>query len=206
MAFIVDDFREFFDITHRLDERTPVFAGDAPFKRELVMRIADGDPANLAAVTFSLHTGTHMDAPYHVLSGARRLHEIDPRRFISKALVVACENDSVEITDFERENISEGMSVLCKTKHRDGTIAFFSPSAAEYLASLRINCIGVDALSPDPYEDMTLPVHRILFSQDIFIVENLKLDGIEPGCYTLIVTPLFITDGDGSPVRALLLR
>jgi arylformamidase len=199
-------FTNVIDITHPLDETTPVYPGDPPFKREQLLSIANGEIANMASVSFCLHTGTHLDAPYHVLPDGQRLHEIDPRRFISPALVLSGDTKIIEAAGLEDKGISSGMSVLFKTKRPDGSHAFFSLAAADYLASLCVNLVGTDALSPEPYDATTLPVHHILLSHDVLIVENLNLDNVAPGFYTLVVAPLFITNGDGSPVRALLLR
>ncbi len=199
-------FTEVIDITNPLDERTTVYPGDPPFQREQILSLANGDIANMASVSFCLHTGTHIDAPYHVLPEGKRLHEIDARRFISPALVLLCETNVIDVAALKGRGISGGMSVLFKTKKSDGTPVFFTTDAADFLASLRVNIVGTDALSPDPYDSAALPVHHILLSHDVLIVENLRLDHVTPGAYTLVVAPLFITDGDGSPVRALLLR
>jgi arylformamidase len=194
------------DITHPLDEQTTLFSGDPPFTREHLMRLENGDPANMLAVSFCLHSGTHLDAPYHILNDGKRLHEIEPRRFVGPALVLPCSNRTVTVADLEGKGIEAGMSVLLKTNQGDGSFAFLSTEAAEYVVSLGVNIVGTDALSPEPYDDMTLPVHHILLSREVLILENCNLSAVEAGFYTLIVAPLFITDGDGSPVRAFLLR
>jgi arylformamidase len=205
MTTPVFPFDHVIDITQPLDENTILFPGDPPFRREQLMLLDRGEPANMAAVSFCLHSGTHLDAPYHILNDGARLHELDPRRFFGPVLVLAATGEAVTVSDLEGRGIAAGMSVICRTKRSDGSFAFMTAAAAEYLSSLEVNIVGTDALSPDPYDDFTLPVHRILLSRGQLILENCRLDDVEPGFYTLVVAPLPITGGDGSPVRAFLL-
>ncbi|HEU4557198.1 MAG TPA: hypothetical protein VFS20_05085, partial [Longimicrobium sp.] len=63
-----------------------------------------------------------------------------------------------------------------------------------------------DAPSPDPVDAHDLPVHRVLLGAGVAILENLMLDGIEPGEFELIALPLRLAEADASPVRAVLVE
>jgi arylformamidase len=50
-----------------------------------------------------------------------------------------------------------------------------------------------------------MEVHRLLLRHDALIVEGLRLEEVPPGHYELICLPMKIADGDGAPVRAVLI-
>ena len=78
-------------------------------------------------------------------------------------------------------------------------------SGAEWLVGRGIQLVGVDYMSVAPYADTITP-HNILLGAGIIAVENVNLSKIEPGNYQLICLPLKLKDGDGAPVRAILMR
>lgn len=57
------------DITPKMGVRTPVYPGDPPFVVRLTASVAAGDPADVSAVSFSAHSGAHVDAPAHLFPG-----------------------------------------------------------------------------------------------------------------------------------------
>ncbi len=76
-----------------------------------------------------------------------------------------------------------------------------TPLLAKKLIEKKVKIIGLDSWSPDnsPFE-----VHKMLFKQNILIVENLinldKLVGKRFKCYIL---PLKVKDADGAPARII---
>lgn len=200
------------DISTPLDEHTPVYSGDPAFKRTVVASIgADGDGYNLSTLAMSAHAGTHLDAPAHFLVKGKTIDQIQPRRWLSTAVVIDTEGKRpIQAVDLERHGIRTGDSVLLKANanrpadaHPDD-FSSLSLDAAAYLVSKKINLVGIDALSIEGYHDPAWPVHKKLLRNNILILEGLRLRHVAPGRYTLIATPLCITGGDGSPARALL--
>jgi len=84
-----------------------------------------------------------------------------------------------------------------------------SRDGAEWLAKHGgIHGVGIDTASLDYGQSKDFMAHRTLLKNRIFIMEYLNTDGLESFPLVnpyLIVTPLKITGGSGSPVRALLL-
>ena len=79
-------------------------------------------------------------------------------------------------------------------------------SAAKYLASKKINMVGIDSPSIDLGKDSKFSVHHILAKSGILIVENLaNLEKINSEMFHLIVAPLKLKNATGSPVRAMAL-
>ena len=52
------------------------------------MRLAEGGSANVSAIRMSVHTGTHVDAPYHVLPAGKTLEEVPLATLIGPALLI----------------------------------------------------------------------------------------------------------------------
>jgi kynurenine formamidase len=64
--------------------------------------------------------------------------------------------------------------------------------------------IGLDAISVDPLESDTWPVHHVLLGAGLVIVENLLFPpGMKEGRYFFCALPLYVSGADGSPVRAI---
>jgi len=79
-----------------------------------------------------------------------------------------------------------------------------SVSAAKYLASKKINLVGVDSPSIDLGKDSKFSVHQIFAKKGILIVENLaNLEKIKSSKFHLVVLPLKLKNATGSPVRAI---
>jgi len=77
---------------------------------------------------------------------------------------------------------------------------------AEWFAEKQIALLGVEPPSVAHVNDISevTEIHKILLGANITIVESLKnLHQIKQGTIEFIALPLKLTDGDGSPVRAL---
>ena len=177
------------------------------------MRQDRGDSVNVAAVTLSVHTGTHVDAGFHVLSDGKRAADLDLNRFAGPAVVVdATDLDRLDERVLDRFDVSATKRVLFRTRPQvDPTVfdlEFLSPSVglARQLVAGGIKLIGTDAPSMDAHDSKTLDSHRVLLEGGVAILENLVLSDVEPGPYTLIALPLKLVDADGSPVRAVLVE
>jgi arylformamidase len=69
-----------------------------------------------------------------------------------------------------------------------------------------LRLLGVDAPSVDTKESKTLAVHKMLFSGNACILENLDLRRVQPGRYDLIAFPMKVMALDAAPVRAVLIE
>jgi arylformamidase len=171
----------------------------------------------------STHTGTHMDAPSHFISGRATIDEIEVNRFVcNNALLLKIEkesNQTISLNDIigcekdgDWENIKENDTIVFFTGwesqiEKDNYISDnpgLSTDAAKYLAEKKVNAVAIDGPSIDPGIDNSFKVHKILLSNDILIIENLcNLEKFHSGRFTLIITPLKLIGISGSPVRAI---
>ena len=78
----------FFDITRPLHPQIPVWPGDRELTLEHPAKLADGDAANVGHLHLSLHTGTHVDAPFHFVDGAVTIDEIPIDAYVGPAQVI----------------------------------------------------------------------------------------------------------------------
>jgi len=60
-----------YDITLTITPDIPVWPGDVKVHLERVKKIERGDADNLSQMTLGVHTGTHVDAPYHFSRGGK---------------------------------------------------------------------------------------------------------------------------------------
>jgi arylformamidase len=180
-------------------------------------RIEEGDAVNLSRIDCDLHTGTHVDAPWHFLKNGRTVDALALDALIGPAVVLEI-SDAAVVTaqEMEASNLPQGTErVLLRTRNSDlwaaGVAEFYkdftalSADAACWLAEHRVRLIGVDYLSIQPFEtdDRT---HEILLKAGIVILEGLDLSGVHAGEYELICLPLKLMAVEGAPARAILRR
>ena len=176
------------------------------------MRQDRGDSVNVAALTLSVHTGTHIDAPFHVSDGLRAA-DLPLDRFIGLAIVVDARGlDPLDERVLERFDVSAAKRVLFRTRdqidEKEFPTTFVHPSLAlaRRLVEAGVVLVGTDAPSMDAFDSKDLDTHKALIEGGISLLENLVLSDVSPGTYTLVALPLKLTDADGSPVRAVLLE
>ncbi len=204
---------DWIDITRSLSESTLVWPGDLSFRRQVIaFEQGDGGPVT-SEIHCSAHTGTHVDAPRHLLPSGRDVSELPLSALCGPATVVdLAESRDVTAEDLAAAAIPQGDRVLLRTpsRHAWHTGVFHADysaltvDAAHWLLAHNVPLLGVDAPSVDPFDADPLEVHRILLSGGIVILEGVDLDRVPAGRYELIALPLKIVGGDGSPARAVL--
>ena len=167
------------------------------------------------------HTGTHIDAPCHVLKNKRSLDQFPVDKFMGSAIVIPC-RDKTEIsleyllTFADRIALIDFILFFTGWQYKWNTPTYFescpvlTPEAAQWLTKFPLKGLGIDAFSLDKIipaskvEPETLPNHYILLEKEILLIENLtNLDQLPPDVFTFQCFPLKIENADGSPVRAI---
>lgn len=203
------------DLTHPLHTDSPVYPGTEPPRFDRVSDL-EKDGHVETRIQMHTHTGTHLDAPAHMLAGGKTLDQYPVDAFYGPAILVdATEVDGPEIglklLRSHETTLDEVDFLLLRTgwDRHWGTDAYFggfpalAREAAEWLAERNMKGIGVDAISIDRMESTTYPVHHSLLGADVLVLENLTLlDRIRAPRFHLACFPLPIRHADGSPVRA----
>jgi len=207
------------DLTLTVSDEIPTFPG-SPQPSFIPWENVKEDGYNLELLFLSTHTGTHMDAPHHFLEKGAKIHEISLKKLVSETVLIKSKkNDGESITKtdiqkFEKKHgkIASFSSVIFYTgwqKNLQKKYYFtknpgLSVSGAKYLASKKINLVGIDSPSIDLGKDSKFSVHQIFAKKGILIVENLaNLEKIKSSKFHLVVLPLKLKNATGSPVRAI---
>jgi len=204
------------DLSHPLFDSMPVYFGSESPVFETVATVGHEGYAEKRITLFS-HTGTHLDAPSHILSRGLSLDRLPVDHFAGSASVLDFSSHSgrsIEIDDLipYRYLIQNSDFVLIHTgwSRHWGHASYhtgypvWSGNAADWICGFGLKGLGVDAISVDPPQAPGLPVHRRLFERQMIIVENLnRLQDLPQSGFTYFALPLRIRDGDGSPVRAV---
>ncbi len=201
------------DLTHLIKPDIAVFPGT---EKPIFQKI-DIEGYRELKMTFYTHTGTHIDAPYHIIRGTKTLDDFTPDKFIGRGFVINCKevgNQKItkEFLAPYTENISRtsflllnsGWSAKWNSPEYFNNFPTLTKEAAEWLSSFRLNGIGLDTISLDTVSDMTLPNHHIVLRKEILIIENLtNLDILPNEGFMFQCLPMKIEKADGSPVRAI---
>ncbi len=188
----------FYDISRDI-MTTPEFDGDTPPKVTVVKSIEKGDHYNLSQVTLSTHQATHIDSPKHFDDEGSNIGELRLSRFYGKCTVVTI--DGI-LTGQDMEELLPH----CKKRlilHGNGK-AFLTSSAAQVIANSGLTLIGTDAPSiAAPFDEMR--THLELARADVAVLENLYLNGVKDGVYTLCAFPIKLSELEAAPCRAVLI-
>lgn len=174
-------------------------------------------------VSLPAHSGTHIDAPGHVIEDGALLADLPLSRFCGPGVVLDVRGRAERAVTAADIGPLLGHArgaafALLRTGDEarwgsDGYYtrgAYIAPEAAALLAAVPgLSGIGLDAGSVDPADSRGLPAHKALLGAGLVIVENLRGLGqlpaaSEPGRgFTFFCLP--VLGCDGSPVRAAVL-
>jgi arylformamidase len=206
---------QIYDISVTISPDMPVWPGDPKIKLEQVSKIKEGDDANVTRVDMGLHTGTHVDAPYHFLKEGKGVDSLRLQALTGRVYVLHLPDvDVIDAEVLEKADIPpRTRRLLFRTRNSEywaknekefqKDFVGVDASGAEFLVKRGVKLVGVDYLSVAPFNESKQP-HEILLREGIVIVEGLDLSGIAQGRYTLYCLPLKIAGADGAPARAIL--
>ncbi len=199
------------DISQPLGPDTAVWPGDRPVALEWTLRRRNGDSVNVAAVSLSVHAGTHADGPRHVSDEGAGAGSLPLATFVGPAVVVdARGRGELDADTLDGVDLEGAPRVLFRTRERTDPGSFperfaaLSTRLARRLVEMGVKLVGTDAPSVDPVDSTALDAHHILAEGGVVNVENLVLDDVAPGRYTFIGLPLRLVDADSAPLRAVL--
>jgi arylformamidase len=162
-------------------------------------------------LSINLHSGTHIDAPLHMIENGVTIDKYNLENFIIEAKVIDFTNlaDRITKSDLEKVDIKKGDFIIFKTKNSftedfDFEFTFLEKSGAEYLRDLDIIGVGTDALGIERAQP-NHETHVLLLNKGIIILEGLRLKDVPNGTYTLIALPLKIENVEAAPTRAILI-
>ncbi|NSW75584.1 MAG: cyclase family protein [Candidatus Atribacteria bacterium] len=204
---------EVIDISLELSNETPTYRGRKEKKPSITVVRTLEEGANEMRLNLETHTGTHVDAPLHMLHNATSIDQIPLTHFMGFAYLAEIRNVPVitekELLPFE-PFLSRETFLLIKTDNsfqdlnRDDFV-YLDRSAAQFLSERNPKGVGIDALGIERNQP-DHATHQTLLSRGILIFEGLYLKEVNPGWYYFMAFPLKVKAGDGAPARAVLMR
>jgi arylformamidase len=206
-----------YDVTVPITNTMPVWPGDPAV--ELTSKSKESrDKTHTVCVThlsMGSHTGTHIDAPFHMVDDGKKLEEISLEVFTGKASVLeilgARSIGPAELAPFDLKGVERVLFKTDNSQHwNDGKFfeefVYLEPEGAEILVQHGVRLVGIDYLSIDKFRSPSHPSHFVLLKKDIPIIEGLNLNAVPPGQYTLVGLPLNLQCADGAPARVILMN
>lgn len=202
-----------YDISMNIYNDMPVYKNKDEKRPELIITqdFQNGD-VHESRINMDLHTGTHIDAPLHMIKGGDTIENIGLNKVITKCKVFDLTNISVKITSDSLldKDIYEGDFIIFKTRNSytedfDFEFVYLDKSGAEYLKNKGVIGVGIDALGIERSQPGH-ETHKVLLESGIVILEGLRLKNIDEGEYFLYAAPLKINGAEAAPTRALLIK
>lgn len=203
------------DLTHTITPGMPIFPGTEPPEIDVSCTMEEHGFLETKISMYS-HTGTHIDAPAHLISGGCTLDDFPTEKFFGKACVYhhqvkeksigICNllplADQLRSADFLL--IATGWDRYWGEQNYFGDFPVLEADTARWLLQFDLKGVGLDVISADTMDSKDFPVHLTLLGNNLVIVENLKNINAIPGniCHFSCL-PLKLQDADGSPVRAV---
>lgn len=163
-------------------------------------------------ITMNLHTGTHIDYPLHMIQNGANSNSEQLSRLFAPAIVydLTHVDGAIEAHHLQTLSFKPGTFALFKTKNSFSEeflfdFVYVSTSAAEWLIKQEVLGVGVDGLGVERAQEGH-PTHHQLLSNNIIIIEGLRLKDVRPGTYELICLPLKIAHVEAVPCRAVLME
>jgi len=202
-----------YDISMTIEKNMGVYK-DKEEKRPVIRleKQIPKDSINESSMYMNLHTGTHIDAPYHVDSMGDTIETMDLNKLVIKCRVLDLTKvvDGITKEDLIDKAIKPGEFLLLKTKNSfteefEPDFVFVKKSGAEYLAEKGIIGVAIDSFGIERSQPEH-ETHKILFSKGIIIIEGVRLKEIEEAEYLMCALPLKIKGVDGAPARIVLIK
>lgn len=189
----------YIDLTMMLNEETAVWPGDVSPSVEVHTSVGEHGYQTMR-LTLGSHSGTHIDAPAHLIDGAKSVDQYDISRFFARCYVLGPEREGGAVTT---------ALVACLPTGCDGILfagqgTFLSLDAARFLVDRGVRLYGFASGSCDEPTSTDFLVHRLLMGHDALIIENLaNLDPLVGRVVDLVALPLLVEGSDGAPARVI---
>ena len=185
---------------------------------ERAKKIEEGEEDNLSQLKMGVHTGTHLDAPYHFVHDGKKIDEIPLDTFYGTCQVIQLgdEVDLITARELAKTKIDKKIPrILFKTRNSrewlqqnpvfNKDFVGISVDGAELLVEMGMKLVGLDYLSVAPFNSGK-PVHDVFLKAGLVLLEGADLSRIKPEKYVLICLPLKLDATEGSPTRAILVE
>jgi arylformamidase len=198
------------------DVSLPIYKGMPVYKnkpeKQPVFHTAQSGHVTETRIEMDVHTGTHVDAPLHMIPGGETIETLPLEKLVRKAKVIDLTSVEQCITaeDLIGKQIEKDDFILFKTKNSWDDVFNFdfiyvNHEAARSLTEIGVAGVGIDALGIERAQE-NHPTHKELFENGTIIIEGLQLKSVPEGEYLMVAAPLKIRGLDASPARVVLIQ
>ena len=208
--------KKYIDISVPVSPSLPCWPGSPAIQFERSLDLEKGDTATDTTLHFSVHTGTHIDAPLHFLQGGKSVDQITLETLIGPVYVaeVPAQVEVITVDVLKDLALPAGVQrLLLKTRNSllwssgsdkfDPNFVALTAEAAQWLVDRGVAVVGIDYLSIQRFTDGP-ETHQILLGANVVVIEGLDLSHVEPGNYELFCLPLKLEGVEGAPARVIL--
>ena len=209
------------DLSHTIHQGLITYKGlPAPLICDFLSRedsrrhYSEGTSFQIGKIDMVANTGTYLDSPFHRFADGKDLSQLDLASLAGLDAVVArvsgLAGRSVDRQVFLPLDL-RGKAVLVDTgwsrhwatdQYFEGHV-YLTRDAAEYLRDEGAALVGIDSYNIDDTADGARPVHTVLLSAGIPIVEHLcNLERLPGGGFTFSAVPPKVKGMGSFPVRA----
>lgn len=197
-----------------------------PMELKPFMSLTNGDDANVTSIKVVSHTGTHVDAPCHVIEDGITVTDFRPGEFIFEHPIVfdlPMNDDEVVMPEHLQPLLDIGKRAdLILFRFGYGAVRTTQPGrysahcpgfGVESAAFLRDNfpylrAIGMDvpSLSCICYLGKTMHAHNVILASNggrFMVIEDMLLDQDLTGLKRVVVAPWMIKNLDGGPATVI---
>jgi kynurenine formamidase len=202
----------YIDLTQTIKENMPVYPGTKP---PVIEKVNTFERDGFVEHKLSLysHTGTHIDAPAHMIKNGKTLDSYDVECFLGKAYLIDLQNGEPRIESIRplEKQLKQCRFILFRTnwskywEEEEYFTDFPVPSLEliHYLLTIGIKGFAIDAISIDKSDTTTFENHKAILGNEGIIVENVThLDQIKQPFFEVGMLPLKVEASDGFCARA----
>ncbi len=206
------------DLTMPFSERTIPVPGH-PCPRLEPLTTLEDDGIRNTLMTISIHTGTHVDAPAHIIENGATIDEIPIERFRRPGVCLDLRGfarsgepitlEHLEEAGFDAEEV-EGTILMLASGWSDeawqserlyGANPFLAEDASSALAEAAPSALGLDFAVDDT---KPWPNHKILLGAEVLLIENLmRLPELPRDGFEVTAYPLKLVGQNGGPTRVV---
>jgi len=168
------------------------------------------ETVRVGSVSMSLHTGTHIDAPRHLVGKSAGVETTSDDTLCGQANIVDARGHKKLTADLFL-NVTSPRVLIRTDAWLDSTVfpmtfPLLTEDAAQLLAERGVVLLGLDLPSVDAVDSKDLPIHHILMDAGITLCEGLEFfsSNVGAGNANLMIVPFAINGADAAPVRAWL--
>lgn len=204
-------------LSHDINQMTPLYGGRGRVAISQEKAVRRGDSCNLSRVSMSVHASTHVDLPYHFIEKGKTLEDYTPNDWIFDNVVVkeieigpSGVIDTKALKDINRNTDADLLIIKTGYEKFRGKRNYIwdSPVVSSSLAHFikvrlpNLKAVGFDFISLSSMRDRLegRKAHRSFLKNDIIVIEDMKLSGLNDKPDYILISPLCIKKIEASPV------